>query len=146
NLAILVGIARWFRVRGRTAELEVIAAEAGIESACFDRLNHWVTWRQFEAVLEGARACASDEAEFIEMCRFNYAENFGWARIAITPSSLYVTAVPLSRYFSSAGRFELVRRTRNSARLRWRSHRPESRLMCLSRMATAAMAPTLWGG
>ena len=145
NLAILTAMVSWFHAAGRGSELAAIASEAGTDPSWLGRRHQWVSWAQFEALLSAVRARVGDDDRFLEICRYDFAANYHWRMLAGTPAKFFEKAESLGPYFSSAGRYEVVSCTRTTARIRWWSRHPESRLACLTRVAQTPMVPTLWG-
>ena len=148
NLRILVPLARYLDDRLGAEALAKVAASAGATRADFEpTTNKWVSWEQFETVLDGARALIPDDETFMRACSFRMAETMGVVRFAFwaaTPSLIYATAERSGRLFSSVGQFRLTARGDNFAHLTWTSEKPESRLMCLSRQAQSRVIPTIW--
>ncbi|HWL87396.1 MAG TPA: HAMP domain-containing sensor histidine kinase, partial [Polyangiaceae bacterium] len=148
NLRVLWPLARYMEDRGGREELETFARGADLIAADFEVKNQWVSWETYERVLANAREILGDEDTFKTACTHRMEETYGPARFffwAASPSLMYKTIEGASRFFSTVGRFQLVDRGRNFARLRWTSSRPESRLMCLARQAQACKIPALWG-
>jgi len=148
NLALLRPIARWCRATyGDGAERDLCKA-SGVQPEWFERNHHWVTWRQFEAVLAAARARVASDEEFRAIIVFDLHQGSRYFRLmfwAATPTLVYRAAERLSGFFSTVGRFKVEHITAHSARVRWASACPESRLLCLARKETSRLAPTWWG-
>ncbi|WP_394824189.1 sensor histidine kinase [Pendulispora albinea] len=148
NLRILWPLARYMEDRGGREQLDAFAKMAHLTAEDFERTNQWISWETFELILANAREILGDDESFKVACAHRLEETYGPVRFffwAASPALMFKTTESASRFFSTVGKFELVDRGRNFARLRWTSSRPESRLMCLSRQAHGCKMPTFWG-
>lgn len=89
-----------------------------------------------------------DDAEFIAACAYEIGKVSGPVRFligAISPIDAYELGARNMRLISTISAFEPERRGYGRVFIRYRSARPEGRLMCLSRQAQIIALPTLWG-
>jgi hypothetical protein len=148
NLPLLRGVARWCRATHGDQTLRQLCEASSVQPEWFEDNYHWVSWQTFEGVLAAARALVASDEEFSAITVFDYQRVYWHARLmtwAATPSLVFRAAERLGGYFSTVGRFKVERITQHSARLRWTSPCPESRLLCLARKEGSRLAPTRWG-
>jgi signal transduction histidine kinase len=146
NLKILAHLLRYIRDYFGSTAIERIRRESGLRD--LEESNRWVSLQQFEAILHTARDMMRDDDEFLAACAYQLANVGGPVRFligAISPMDAYVLASKNFRLISSISAPEPERRGYGRMFMRYRTTRPESRLMCLSRQAQLIMLPTLWG-
>jgi signal transduction histidine kinase len=148
SLRILWSLARWIEDTNGQPELDRVAALAGVRATDFDGSTRWVSHAQFEKVLAEARALAASDTAFFDACTYRIDESYGALRYmvwALTPQQVCDSAAKLSTMVTKAGSFEVLQSKSAAFDVRYRTTRPESRLMCLSRQAQWAAGPTMWG-
>jgi signal transduction histidine kinase len=102
-----------------------------------------------ESVLLGARRLMPDDSTFLEACGYELDEPHGPIRLVmgcISPTVAYEMGCKNMRQFAtriSEFAFEPIQR--GEIRLRYRTTRRESRLMCFTRQAQIRGVPKLWG-
>jgi signal transduction histidine kinase len=146
NLRLLGHLLRYVRDRFGDEAIERIRAESGI--AQLEGGNRWASLAQFEVVLQVARSLMRSDAEFVAACSYELEKVSGPVRFligAISPVDAYELGARNMRLVSTISAFEPERRGYGRVFIRYRSAKPESRLMCLSRQAQIAALPTLWG-
>src|SRR5580692_5571203 len=146
NLRLLVHLLRYVRDHFGQEAVERIRIESGILD--LDAGNRWASLAQFERVLLVARSLMRNDAEFLAACAYELGKVSGPVRFligAISPIDAYELGAKNMRLVSTISVFEPERRGYGRVFIRYRSTRPESRLMCLSRQAQIEALPTLWG-
>lgn len=108
----------------------------------------WLTHAEFEAALAGVRATLESDDEFLAGCAHRLAESYG-------PIALVLRAMSVETYYkllartlwlvARASTFEIASLGDRSTLLRYVSPLPESRLMCLSRIAQLTRGPAEFG-
>jgi len=109
--------------------------------------RYWMSHEQFERILKGGRALMRDEEEFRIACQYRLADGYGPLRFLVRASSVSRTlsyAVRTMHLVSRISRYELVEVQRDHIHTIYRTSRPESRLMCISRQAQIEAFATLW--
>ncbi|MGF1468042.1 MAG: ATP-binding protein [Sandaracinaceae bacterium] len=147
NLRVLVCLGRYLDDRKGVDVLERVTAAAGLTPSDLDGKTRWVAAERFERLLAAARRELASDDEFFEACLYRYAESQGLLRYLITLSTPLKAYEKGAEYFRVASRISTLSfEHQGSGRVRfvYRTQRPESRLACLSRMASIAVAPTLW--
>lgn len=148
NLRLLVCLGLYLREKRGKHALARATAAAGLTPEHLDGKTRWIAADRFEALLTAARAELASDDEFYEACMHRYAETQGLLRYLVTLSSpvhAYERGCQMFTLASRISRMEFSRLHNRKLRLRYTTTRPESRLMCLSRMASLAVTPTLWG-
>ncbi len=146
NLRLLGHLLRYVRDHFGNDAIERIRMESGIPE--LEGGNRWASLAQFEEVLRIARDLMRDDAEFVGACAYEIDKVSGPVRFligAISPIDAYELGARNMRLISTISAFEPERRGYGRVFIRYRSARPESRLMCLSRQAQIIALPTLWG-
>jgi tRNA A-37 threonylcarbamoyl transferase component Bud32 len=146
NVRLLAHLLRYVREHHGASAIERIRTESGIPD--LEGHNRWVTLSQFETVLRGSRDLMRDDDEFVAACAFEIDKVSGPVRFligAVSPVEAYALGAKNMRLISTISAFELERRGNGRVLIRYRSQRPESRLMCLSRQAQIRALPTVWG-
>jgi signal transduction histidine kinase len=146
NLRLLVHLLRYVRDHFGQEAVERIRIESGILD--LDGGNRWASLAQFERILLVARSLMRNDAEFLAACAYELGRVSGPVRFligAISPIDAYELGAKNMRLVSTISVFEPERRGYGRVFIRYRSTRPESRLMCLSRQAQIEALPTLWG-
>jgi signal transduction histidine kinase len=129
-------------------ELEGVAAAAGIPVTDLTAGASWVSVEQFEILLARCRALMPDDTTFLEACAYKLNAVSGPMKFmlsAVSPVAAYQAGAKNMRLVSSISTFEPEALSRTRVRIRYRTTKRESRLMCLSRQAQIAGLPTLWG-
>jgi signal transduction histidine kinase len=149
NLRLLECLGRYLLRRRGPDALRRATRAAGLEPAHLDGKTRWIAATRFQALLEAAREELESDDEFFEANLYEYAQTQGLIRYLVpltSPVPAYERGCQMFR--SLASRISEMTPTRlgnRKLRLVYTSTRDESRLMCLSRMASLAVTPTLWG-
>jgi signal transduction histidine kinase len=149
NLRLLRPVVRYVADYYGRAELERIAEASGLTLADLDGTTRWGALEQMESVLTGARRLMPDDRTFLQACAYEVDEPRGPIRLVmgcISPTVAYEIGCKNMRHFAtriSQFDFELIQR--GEVRLRYRTTRRESRLMCFTRQAQICGVPKLWG-
>lgn len=147
SLRVLLPLAKWLEEKRGVEVLEKIASKADLVRADFDAGTKWVSHVQFETLLSAARAEMDSDEELKLACSYRFRDSYGPLRYmiwAFTPASLFDVAVKVSKMVTHVGRFETVESGLNHYTVRYYTKRPESRLVCLSRLGQWELGPTLW--
>ena len=149
TLRILYPLARWLEEKHGRDSLAQICTRARITPDDLDGRATWVSLQQFETLIAEARALMADDAEFKEACTHQFGQGgYGALRfvvMALSPKAVYEQCVKSFKVVSAISRGEFVAHSSTHFICRYFSTQPESRLMCLSRMAQIEKLPTLWG-
>lgn len=148
NLRLLVCVGRYLRDRRGEEALVRATRAAGLEPSHLDGKTRWVEAARFEALLRAVRAELDSDEEFFEANLYQYAETQGLIRFLVTlssPTYAYERGCQMFSLASRVSRLQVERVNNRRLRFRYTSTKPESRLMCLSRMSSLAVTPTLWG-
>jgi signal transduction histidine kinase len=149
NLRILRPVIRYVADYYGRAELERIANASGLTLADFDGATRWAALEQIESVLSAARELMPDDATFLEACGYEIDEAQGYLRLFmgfLSPTLAFdIGHKHIPHLLTRISRFDLERIHRGEIRLRYRTTRRESRLMCFTRQASVAGVPKVWG-
>lgn len=149
NLRILLPVVRYVADYYGRAELERIAKASGLTLADLDGTTRWAAIEQIESVLLAARELMPDDATFLQACGYEIDEAHGYLRLFmgfISPTIAYdIGHKHIPHLLTRISRFELERIHRGEIRVRYRTTKRESRLMCFTRQASVAGVPKLWG-
>ncbi len=148
SLRILWSLARWVEdTHGRDA-LEKIASKAKVSASEFDGSTRWVSHEQLETILSAAHDLAGNDETFRNALGYRFEESYGALRYmawALSPQKICETAASLSKLVTTVGSFEVLESKPTGFRVRYRTTRPESRLVCESRKVAWSRGPTMWG-
>ncbi|GAC1394163.1 MAG: hypothetical protein NVSMB47_02710 [Polyangiales bacterium] len=148
NARILQPLARFLAERHGTAAIEKAARVAGMQPEQLDGRSHWISLEHFDGLLQVARTYVADDEAFKAACAYRLADGYGALRYvlwAASPHLVYQRAMSGFRMVCTYGANEVVSVERTRLHVRFRSTKPEGRLVCLSRQAQIAALPTLWG-
>ncbi|CAN5924747.1 hypothetical protein BH11MYX4_BH11MYX4_48460 [soil metagenome] len=148
SLRILWSLARWIEDTKGPEELAKVAAAAGIVPSDFDGTTRWASHAQVETVLAAARELAGDEEKFRAALGYRFQESYGAFRYmiwAVSQQQMNEAAARMGKVITNVGHFDVLSSARTTFSFRYRSERPESRLMCLSRQVAWSISPTMWG-
>ena len=149
NLRLLRPIVRYVSDYYGRAELDRIIKASGLTPADLDGTTRWGALEQIESVLLGARQLMPDDATFLRACGYEIDEARGAIRFfmgAISPTMAYeIGCKNIPHLLTRISRFDLELIRRGEIRLRYRTTKSESRLMCFTRQASVAGVPKLWG-
>jgi hypothetical protein len=146
STSILTSLACWIADLHGEAALEAAAASAGLDGRRIMR-REWISIEQFEAFLAAGRRLASSDEEFKQACAYRAREVDPAMRIllsAVSPLFAYELGARAIGLIASISWFR-VRREGQNVTVLYRSTRPESRLMCLTRQGQMEAVPRLWG-
>ena len=148
-MRVLRPVARYVADYYGRAELERIATASGLTLGDLDGTTRWAALEQMESVLLGARQLMPDDRTFLEACGYEIDEPRGAIRMfmgAISPTMAYeIGCKNIPHLLTRISSFDLEVVRRGEIRLRYRTTRRESRLMCFTRQASVAGVPKLWG-
>jgi hypothetical protein len=148
SLVVLKYLVRFVEDNYGTGKVEEIAAAAGVGVADLRAGTGWVSHEQFEIVIECARALMADDATFIKACAYKAQSLNGSMSLvisgALSPAMAYQVGTARLHLISRISESEFHARGRNRLELNYRTTKPESRLMCLTRVAQIRAFPTLW--
>ncbi len=130
--------------------LEELSADAGIDSKAIDDGSTWIRMEQASHFLAGVRELVGNDNAFRQSCVHRAKDAFGPLRFvlpATTPRTIMKMAAKTMRLVTTVGSVEIIDEHRNGIRTKYTSTVPEheTRLMCMSRMATSASIPTWFG-
>jgi signal transduction histidine kinase len=149
NLRVLRPVVRYVADYYGRAELQRITEASGLTLGDLDGTTRWGSLEQIESVLLGARQLMPDDRTFLDACGYEIAEPRGAIRLfmgAISPTVAYeIGCKNIPHLLTRISRFDLELIRRGEIRLRYRTTRSESRLMCFTRQASVAGVPKLWG-
>jgi len=149
NLRVLRPVVRYVADYYGRAELERLAKASGLTLADLETTNAWCSLEQIESVLLGARQLMPDDRTYREACGYEIDEPRGAIRLfmgAISPTMAYeIGCKNIHHLLTRISRFELELIRRGEVRLRYRTTRNESRLLCFTRQASVGGVPKLWG-
>ncbi|MBZ0121061.1 MAG: HAMP domain-containing histidine kinase [Sandaracinaceae bacterium] len=147
NLRVLTCLGR-FLAETNPSALERVTRAAGLEPTALDGKTRWVSHQTVEAVLAAARSEMASDEELFKACLYKYAESHGLIRYLVmlaSPLQAYERGAQMFDLASRVSEFKTIRQDAHRIRMIYTSERPESRLMCLSRMSALVVTPTLWG-
>jgi signal transduction histidine kinase len=148
SLQILTGLALYIRDHFGEEKLADIARAAGLDETSFDGRNRWASLEQVETVLAGARELFETDGDFSRSFAYRMEASLGpvkYVAMAATPGLVYDRMFSALPTFSTISQVEILARSSTQIRLRYRSAKKESRLLCLSRQGMSSSLPTLWG-
>ncbi len=125
NLRIVTGLARNLREQHGEEVLASVAAAGGRQPEDLDGQNLWVSHESFERMLAAARELIPDETAFRDACAYKIEESYGpmvlffWA---LSPGAVYEQAARAYPMITTISSGEVVRESRTSARLVYRSN------------------------
>ncbi len=126
-----------------------ILERAGGDPALFEPPYSWISHALFERVLAGVRAELRSDQEFMHAAAYEVKNTYGPLALVFRMSTIkqvYRLLASTSHMVSRISRFEVTDLGRGAVRIRYKSTRPESRLMCLSRQAQNQAVPSMWWG
>lgn len=148
NLRVCFCLGRYLRERHGEAAAERVTSAAGLSPADLDGKARWVSAARFDALLAAARAELASDTEFFEAFVYGFAGTRGLGRYLMTlrsPVDAYARGSEMFKLQSRISTLEHTRLGESKLRLVYTTARDESRLMCMSRMASLTVIPTLWG-
>jgi signal transduction histidine kinase len=148
NLRLLRPLVRYVTDNYGRVELDRIARASGLTLDDLDGSTRWGSLEQMESVLMGARRLMPDDRTFLEACAYEVDEPRGPIRLvvgAISPTAAYEIGCKNMRLVSTMSFFDFELIRRGEVRIRYRTTRRESRLMCFTRQAQISHVPKLWG-
>lgn len=149
NTRILICPLAYVRDHFGQGRLETVLRDAGGDPKLFEPPFGWVSHALFERVLDGVRQQLRSDQEFMLACAYKLREAYGPLVLVLRMASIkrgYRMFASTSQVVSKISRFEVIDLGRGQVRIRYTSTKPESRLMCLSRIAQNQAGPTLWWG
>jgi signal transduction histidine kinase len=129
--------------------LDRLAIEGGLQPQMLERAAAWITHAQFERLLAAARSLMGSDEEFLRACAHEMVKMYGPILLVLRCMSVRGTYEMMAKTVHLASRistYEALHGTRTSIRLRYRSERAESRLMCMSRQGQLCSLPTIFWG
>lgn len=147
SLRIVGGLLRHLEETAGAAVVDEVLAGTQITREDVAR-GHWAPLERLERLLANARRHYPDDDRFTEAFGHRLAETLGPMRYlawATSPMQLYVRGLRSIDTLSSISHAEVTEVGRRRLRVRYWSDRPESRLVCLSRIGQLSALPTVWG-
>jgi len=149
SLRIVWSLARWIEDKKGSEALADAAALAGVRPDDFDGSTRWVSHLQLERFLAAGRELAGDEESFRSALAHRFEEGYGAFRymvLAVSQERMGHLAIAMAgKVLTKVSRFEILQSTPRNFVFRYTSTRPESRLVCLTRVMGWVMSPTLRG-
>jgi signal transduction histidine kinase len=148
NLRVLQPLVRYLAHHFGPEVIARVAAVAGLSEQAFDGSSRWISHAQFEATLGAARQLIADDETFTAACAYKLGEAYGPFRFVLWAASLQTTyeqGARNMRMISAISEYKVTREGRTGLHIEYTSTRPESRLMCLSRLGQMTRIPTIWG-
>jgi len=148
NLRLMRPLVRYVTDYHGRAELERIAAASGLTLADFDGRSRWAALEQIESILVQVRALMPNDRAFLQACAYELDEKHGLMRLlmgALTPISAFEIGAKNMKVMSTISQFEVEKVQRGEVRIRYRTTKRESRLLCITRQAQIEFLPKLWG-
>jgi len=108
----------------------------------------WMSFEQFDRFLQAMSRYVPDDSDFERASVHRLPEVYGPLRFvlwATTPQKVLEMGARHMHLMSSVSSWEIVSSSPTHIHARYRSNRPETRRMCLSRLAQTRALPTLWG-
>ncbi|MBC8067395.1 MAG: HAMP domain-containing histidine kinase [Deltaproteobacteria bacterium] len=146
---ILQPLFRYVKLTFGEAALDRLAADAGLSRELMERTDAWISHERFERVLALARQLLPNDQEFMRACAHEILGMYGPVLLVLRCMSVrgaYEMMSKTTHLASKISSYEACEGTRTSIRLRYRSTRRESRLMCLSRQGQLRTVPTMYWG
>lgn len=148
NLRLFSGLGRWLREVHGEVELARVLKKCGLDESDLKSVSAWASIRQIETLLSEVRELAGSDDAFEAACIYEISEGYGPHRfvfMAATPKMLLTVAMKNFHNISRVSNNEVTFSGAGRAVLRYTSEVPESRLMCLSRIAHGRALTTMWG-
>lgn len=148
NAKILDSLGRWIAKHHGEAKLREIASASGFEASEIRGATRWLTVESVERFHHLARELVSDDDAFLHACGEQFFESMGPIRYmvrALSVQQFFVSAAKMSKQLLRVSRFEIIESQPASFAIRYKSEKPESRLLCLSRQAGWVNGPKMWG-
>ncbi len=149
NQRILQPLFRYIALTFGEAALDRLATDAGMSRELMERTDAWISHAQFERVIALARELLPNDQEFMRACAHDLLRMYGPVLLVLRCMSVrgaYEMMAKTTHLASKISTYEALEGTRTSIRLRYKSTRRESRLMCLSRQGQLRTVPTMYWG
>ncbi len=127
--------------------LSEIGHEVGLTAGDLLQGQRWVTHGDLEALMRLARARYGSDAEFMNACARDMTKYWGIAALVFRAGTIlmsYKVLAKTTHVVSHVSDYEMSEGTARSVTLTYRSKKPESRLMCLSRQAQLPCVPLMF--
>jgi len=150
NSRVLRSPASWVLEHFGRDTLEAISETAGLRVDDLTHGSHWVDMGSADGFLHEVQALAETEDRYREACSHRMREGYGPMILmlhAATPLLILKIAAKTMHLMAPASKCVVVADERTRIMVRYTSTAPqhESRAMCISRQATSAAIPTLFG-
>ena len=149
NNRILQPLYRYVNSTFGEAALDRLASDSGTPRELIERTDAWIAHERFEKIMAVARALVPNDQEFMRACSHDLLRMYGPVLLVLRCMSVrgaYEMMAKTTHLASKISAYEAYDGTRTSIRLRYKSTRRESRLMCLSRQGQLRTVPTMYGG
>ncbi len=149
NLAIFRPLLTYVEKEFGREALTRFSSETGIPEDVLLRAQSWVMLSEVEKLLALTRELLGSDARFLEACAYDVVRSYGPLALvfrASTPLTSYKVLARTVHFASRISSYELEETSGHSVVLRYRSTKPESRLMCMSRQAQLPTMPLIWWG
>ena len=147
NLAIARPLFAYIEAKHGRDALRTLANKTGIDEETLVRPRRWVMLEDFERVLAETREIAGSDSAFMEACAFEMDKSYGPLALVFRAGTVRISYRVLAATVQFASRissYALTHSSRNTVTLEYRSTKPESRLMCLSRQAQLPTVPLMF--
>lgn len=127
--------------------LRELADATGIDEEVLLKPRGWILHSELEDVLARARVIVGSDARFLDACSFQMVESYGTLALVFRAGTVQISYRVLAatlQFVSRVSTYKLTDSGRNSVTLQYRSERPESRLMCISRQAQLPTVPLMF--
>ncbi len=149
NIRMLRPLARYVVDHHGLTALEAILQGSPLNPDDLLTGKRWISIEQMERFFAQVYTLVGqDEDAMRTACAHRMAEAYGPLKAllwAVTPKGVSRTAMRNVHVASANGRWRLLEEGRSWIRVRYESHKPESRLLCLGRQANIITMPTMWG-
>jgi signal transduction histidine kinase len=148
NLRILQSLALWLKETAGDDALRKVAAAGEVSAVDLTGRSVWVSWERFERILAAAAEYTTGEEQFRAACAHRVLETYGPLLLLLKAASPQLVFQQAGRGFpmiSAISSTELRAVSRTRTICVYRSTKPESRHLCLTRQGQAVFLPTLWG-
>jgi signal transduction histidine kinase len=148
NLRFLQPAAKYVEQQFGVAALSRILEKIGLDRGDLDGKSRWGNAEQVRVFFDEVYDLVGDDDGFKKAAVYRMKESFGPVAFLLRATSPGLVLQRLAKTMSVMSRVSSVENVEigpNFIVQRYRSTKPESRPMCLSRQAQGAIWPTLWG-
>lgn len=149
NLRVLLPIFGYIRDKFGQDTLNDIIHDCGLPANTSERKTGWISHERFEHLLASTRELVESDEEFLRASAYEMKKQYGAFVLVLrcmTMKSTYDFMARAGPQLASVATFENIPGPNNSTRVIYRTTKPESRLVCLSRQGPMCSMPTLFLG